>query len=133
MPVNGGHFLSREHTVLHEVRELLERIFEDLGHPIANRNTPESRAEQFAATARIALVPEFSKDFFGITGTVRDPTFRLGPQRNVTLRPNLQPGFSAAEFGLAYSKRAARLAPLQTRPTLPVLTPLSDRRRATPR
>src|SRR5688572_29236002 len=31
MPANGGCFISREHTLLHEVRELLEHVFGHLG------------------------------------------------------------------------------------------------------
>lgn len=77
MPFNGGCFISREHTLFHELRELLEYVFEDLGHPIADSNTLESRAEEFAACVRIAVFLESSKEFFEIASGVRDPIGRL--------------------------------------------------------
>lgn len=41
------------HTCFHEIREIIERIFIDLGHPIALGNELEERAEQFATAVRI--------------------------------------------------------------------------------
>ena len=76
MPVNGGYFLSREHTLFHELRELLEYVFEDLGHEVADQNTLESRAEEFAACVRIAIHVELAKDFFRMAGEVRHPLGR---------------------------------------------------------
>jgi hypothetical protein len=77
MPVNGGCLISREHTLFHELRELLEWEFEHLGQPLGDPDTLESRAEEFAATMRIALVLESSKDIFRIAGSVRDPLARF--------------------------------------------------------
>jgi hypothetical protein len=76
MPTNGGWFISREHTLLHELRELLEHNFRDLEHPIADEDTRESRAEQFAASVRMATFLEFSKDLFKLAGEVRNPLGR---------------------------------------------------------
>jgi hypothetical protein len=72
MPVNGGCFISREHTLLHEVRELLEGIFAHLGHPTGGGATLESRAEQFAACVRMAMFLESSKDY-PVTGLFAVP------------------------------------------------------------
>lgn len=77
MPINGGCLISREHTLFHELRELLDGIFGYLGHPIGDRDGLESRAEQFAACARIAIVVESSKDFFQFAGDVKNPLGRV--------------------------------------------------------
>lgn len=39
---------SREHSLLHELREILEHIFEDLGQPTVAKESLEILAEQFA-------------------------------------------------------------------------------------
>jgi hypothetical protein len=77
MPINGGCFISREHTLFHELRELLEHSFRHLERPTASGNALESRAEQFAACVRIAICLEASKDFFEMARGVRDPLTRL--------------------------------------------------------
>lgn len=76
MPVNGGCFISREHTLLHELRELLEWEFERLASSSGDPNTREPRAEQFAACVRIAVVVESSKDFFKVASDVQNPLGR---------------------------------------------------------
>ena len=45
---------GKEHTLLHELRELLECVFRDLGYPIAKDRELEARAEQFASQVRVA-------------------------------------------------------------------------------
>lgn len=77
MPVDGGCFISREHTLFHEVRELLEWEFEHLGHSSGDPDTLESRAEQFAACVRVAMFIESSKDFFRLATDVRNPFGRV--------------------------------------------------------
>jgi len=78
MPINGGCFISREHTLLHELREVLEGILGHSGNPtVSDRDALESRAEQFAACVRIAICLESSKDFIEIARCVRDPLGRL--------------------------------------------------------
>jgi len=77
MPTNGGCFISREHTLFHELRELLDVIFGYLGHPICHRDELESRVEHFAACVRIAIVMESSKDFFQLAGDVKNPFGRV--------------------------------------------------------
>ena len=77
MPPNGGCFISREHTLLHELRELLEWEFEHLGHSSGDLDTRESRAEQFAACVRMAMFVESSKDFFKLASDVRNPLGRV--------------------------------------------------------
>jgi|SRR5579875_3461839 len=45
---------SREHTFFHELREIIEYRFRDLGFPTAQGLELERRAEQFATEVRIA-------------------------------------------------------------------------------
>lgn len=77
MPINGGCFISREHTLFHELRELLEHNFRHLGRPTAVGDALESRAEQFAACARTAMFLEWSKDFFQLADDVKNPFGRV--------------------------------------------------------
>jgi len=77
MPINGGCLISREHTLFHELRELLEHNFRHTGRPTAVGAALESRAEQFAACVRIAVCLESSKDFVETARGVRDPLGRL--------------------------------------------------------
>ena len=77
MPVNGGCFISREHTLLHEVRELLEKLFSYLGYPTGEGAALEARAEQFAVCVRMAVFLESSKDLFHLAGDVKNPFGRL--------------------------------------------------------
>jgi len=76
LPVNGGCFISREHTLLHELRELLEHNFGHLGYPTADGDAREKRAEEFASCVRIVILLESSKDFCRIASEVRDPLGR---------------------------------------------------------
>ena len=48
---------AKLHTLLHELREILERGFEKLGHPIVNRDGSdlEQRAESFAIFVQIRV------------------------------------------------------------------------------
>jgi hypothetical protein len=77
MPVNGGCFISREHPLLHEARELLEKLFSHLGYPTSEGAVLEARAEQFAACARMAVFVEPSKHFFQLAGDVKNPFGRV--------------------------------------------------------
>ena len=77
MPIDGGCFISREHTLFHELRELLEHNFRNTGRPTAIGDALECRAEQFAACVRIAIYLESSKVFFAMARSVRDPLMRL--------------------------------------------------------
>jgi hypothetical protein len=77
LPVNGGCFISREHTLLHELRELLEHNFGHLGYPIADGDARERRAEEFAACVRMAVFVESSKEFFQLAGDVKNPLGRV--------------------------------------------------------
>jgi len=52
--ISGTQVLTREHTALHELRELLEYEFCDLNKPICTNETREKRAEQFAISVRIS-------------------------------------------------------------------------------
>jgi hypothetical protein len=43
---------SQEHTLLHELRELIEYEFRKAGHPVAGPSDQEERAETFASSVR---------------------------------------------------------------------------------
>lgn len=53
---------SREHTALHELRELLEYTFRDLGYPTVAGENLEEHAERFAIETRIASASELWKE-----------------------------------------------------------------------
>lgn len=60
---------SREHTFFHELREILEYRFRDLGFPTAQGQELEKLAEQFALEVRMAsLVKEFGPLFENAQG-----------------------------------------------------------------
>ncbi|MGI9102741.1 MAG: hypothetical protein ACR2IF_09900 [Terriglobales bacterium] len=44
---------SREHTLLHEVREQIEYEFHKIGHPVATNSDKEHRADHFASFVRL--------------------------------------------------------------------------------
>lgn len=54
---------AREHTLLHELREILEHIFTDLGLPTADAKSREAPAEAFAAHTRITASEKMCKTF----------------------------------------------------------------------
>jgi hypothetical protein len=56
--------VSREHTVFHELRELMEHVFREMGFPTLGENALESHAEAFAMHTRTAVVLETSKWLF---------------------------------------------------------------------
>ncbi len=60
---NGkGHVITREHTLLHELREILEHIFHDMGYATAKeRSAIEVRAETFASSVRTGTFLEMWK------------------------------------------------------------------------
>jgi hypothetical protein len=47
------YWLSAEHTILHELREMLEHTFSDLGFWTSSGKLPENRAEEFALSVRV--------------------------------------------------------------------------------
>jgi hypothetical protein len=76
MPPDGGYLISREHTLLYEIRELLEGEFSHLKHPTDTGDALETRADQFAASVRIATSVELSKTLFQFAKDVRNPLRR---------------------------------------------------------
>jgi hypothetical protein len=50
---HDGLILSGQHTVLHELREILEHIFKELGYSTAEASLPESSADEFAVYVRV--------------------------------------------------------------------------------
>lgn len=56
---------AEEHTLLHELREVLERIFVGLDYPTAdNGQELEKKAEDFARLARMAAINKSLPTFF---------------------------------------------------------------------
>ena len=66
----GLLYSTREHTLLHEIREILEYIFCSLGCPTVEGKLPEVRAEEFATSARVDASMEFLKDGMEHTRTI---------------------------------------------------------------
>lgn len=54
---------SREHTFFHELREILEYSFRDLGWPTVDASKLEQHAERFAVTVRLVQSSEMAKYF----------------------------------------------------------------------
>lgn len=50
---HSEYLFIQPHTVLHEIRELLEYSFRDLGYPITDLSEIESRADQFASLVMV--------------------------------------------------------------------------------
>jgi hypothetical protein len=60
--ISTRQVLTKEHTALHELRELLEYEFRDLGTSICTNEDQEERAESFAVSVRICA---FGKEIPG--------------------------------------------------------------------
>jgi hypothetical protein len=69
---------SREHTLLHELREIVEYQFRELGHGIAEREELEKRAELFAALARMHVGAALWTSLVGAAANIRATLPRFG-------------------------------------------------------
>jgi len=70
---------AKEHTLLHELRELLEHTFVELGVGIAaSRDDLEQRAEHFACLVRSSLVREMMVSWLQQSTTVEKKWLRYG-------------------------------------------------------
>jgi hypothetical protein len=65
--ISNSQVLTKEHTALHEFRELLEYEFRDLGTPICGNEDREERAEIFAISVRMCA---FAKEIPAIMDRV---------------------------------------------------------------
>jgi len=73
------HFITREHTLLHELREILEYIFQDMGYPTANeRSAREVRAETFASCLETDIFGDMLKDIFQVAEGIGSKWKRWG-------------------------------------------------------
>lgn len=61
---------SREHTFFHELREIMEYRFRELGHPTAKRPELEKRADQFATEVRLARMMKVFGPLFDDARTI---------------------------------------------------------------
>ena len=69
--------ISGEHTVFHELRELLEYVFQEVGHPTIPVTALEAQAEAFAVHARMTVVVETSTYLLDRAQSLRSPWRRL--------------------------------------------------------
>ncbi len=69
---------TREHSLLHELREILEHIFEDLGQPTVGKESLETLAEQFASCVRVAAMENTWKALFENLESVQSRWAQLG-------------------------------------------------------
>jgi hypothetical protein len=51
--ISNRQVLTKEHTALHELRELMEYEFRDIGTPVCTNEDQEERAESFAISVRV--------------------------------------------------------------------------------
>ncbi len=65
--ISNSQVLTKEHTALHELRELLEYEFHDLGTPICTNEDREERAETFAISVRMCA---FAKEIPSVMDSV---------------------------------------------------------------
>ena len=74
-----GALGSREHTLLHELRELIEHEFRAMGHPVvSDLSDREERAERFAGFVRaFAAIKSWQPLFDGI-GAIKSGWGKLG-------------------------------------------------------
>jgi hypothetical protein len=69
---------AREHTLLHELREILEHIFSDLGLPTADTSSREARAEEFAVHTKMVASREMWIAFLGDAKKIQSTWWRRG-------------------------------------------------------
>jgi hypothetical protein len=69
---------ATEHTLLHELREILEYTFQDLGYPTARGGEMESRAEDFACQTRVNAAMEAWKGIIQDVKKVSSPWRKYG-------------------------------------------------------
>jgi hypothetical protein len=66
------------HTFYHEIREFIERIFIDLGHPTIPRGDQEKIAEEFTITVRMNSACKESESLLGNALEIRSDLLRWG-------------------------------------------------------
>jgi hypothetical protein len=69
---------SQEHTLLHEMRELFEHGFEDLGYSTGGEESLESRADRFAISSQLFAVDEAMKMLCDDVRKIESPWRRWG-------------------------------------------------------
>lgn len=73
------YFITREHTLLHELREILEHIFQDMGYPtVRERKALEVRAETFASCIEMDTFTETWKNIFQAAEKIESKWKRWG-------------------------------------------------------
>lgn len=66
------------HTCFHEIREIIEGVFNDLGHSTAAGNELEERAEQFATAVRVNSANKTFEFLIAETATISSKWRRWG-------------------------------------------------------
>ncbi len=73
------HILTCEHTLLHELREILEYIFEGMGHStVKERRALEVRAETFASCVRMDIFTKMLESIFRAAAKIESKWKRWG-------------------------------------------------------
>jgi hypothetical protein len=66
------------HTLFHEIREIMERVFIDLGYPTISAGELEQKAEKFAVEVRINSLLKETEFLFGSAFEIQSTLFRWG-------------------------------------------------------
>jgi hypothetical protein len=66
------------HTLFHEIREIMERVFIDLGYPTISAGELEQKAEKFAVEVRINSLLKETEFLFGSALEIRSNLLRWG-------------------------------------------------------
>ena len=70
-------FGSHEHTLIHELRELIEYEFREIGYPVAIASDLESRAETFASAVRVQASIKSCEPLFDGIGEIQSTWGRV--------------------------------------------------------
>ena len=77
--IHKQKYLTREHTLLHELREILEHIFKDMRYPTAKqRSALEARAETFASSVRTGTFTKMLEGIFQAAAKIESKWRRWG-------------------------------------------------------
>lgn len=75
---NHAYVWSQEHTIIHELREMMEHVFREFGWPILTETTQEIRAEEFAISVRVAASMEVWEPLLEATRRIESKWRQVG-------------------------------------------------------
>ena len=76
--IDQDYYRATLHTLLHELREILESEFRVLGYPIADSADPEKHAEDFATTVQVTAAVKAVPIFFESASEIERKWLRIG-------------------------------------------------------